>query len=446
MTCASVMLAEYVAPYDATVARKLVHEAGCVMMGKTNMDEFAIGSGCLDSAFGPCLNPWRSGLRFAHRPDVLTSESRLVSDSHVPGGSSGGSAVAVATGSVAAALGSDTGGSVRYPAALTGVVGFKPTYGSISRHGLVPLSHTLDTVGVLTRCVEDAQLVFQALAGFDPRDSTSVRGVQLESLASPAKLSQLRVGVSDDYLAAGMSAEVLDLMKETCDRLSDSGARVERVSLPHTKYASSCYTVLNSAEIASNFACFDGTEYGFRIREKTVVGGEHSHRMSCEELYEANRSHAFGDAVKGRIQAGNYFLLRDNYERYMRPAYQMRRVISRELQQTLVPHPSVDKCSEDHKVHVLLTPVTRGTALRCSDWLKQDNRQLAAQEDFCTQPANLSGMPAIAIPAAVSRDGLPLGLQLIAAPFQDNLLLSVARLMQQLFSFPSLHFFPEDRA
>ena len=427
------MLYDYISPYDSTVVRMLIHESGSLMTGKTNMDEFAIGSGNVDSAFGPCLNPWKSGLPFSHDPDCsLPSEStnQLEHDCYVPGGSSGGSAVAVATGSVFAALGSDTGGSTRYPAALTGVVGFKPTYGLISRHGLVPLSHSLDTVGILTRCVEDAQHVFQRLQGFDEMDSTCVRA-HLQPVSPDLDLKSVRIGVAEEYLVPGMSSEVLDLVNEMCNKLSNAGASVEKVSLPHTKYATSCYTILNSVEIASNFACFDGVEYGYRADEEAVAGGK---SMSREELFEVNRSQGFGDPVKGRIHAGNYFLLKDNYNKYVLPAYQMRRLILEDLMRVLK--------GKNECVDVILTPITRGTAHRCSDWITRDNRELAAQEDFCTQPANLSGLPAITIPCIIARNGLPLGLQLIASPLDDNLLLAVALQMQKLLNFHSLKFQP----
>lgn len=430
------MLHDYIAPYDATVVHKLIRASGSVMMGKTNMDEFAIGSGCMDSYYGPCFNPWKSGLRFAPDADSLPTESVNFdpSDCYVPGGSSGGSAVAVATGSVFAALGSDTGGSTRYPAALTGIVGFKPTYGLLSRYGLVPLSHSLDTIGILTRSAEDAQHVFDQLRGFDEMDSTSVPSDRIRPFNPDLDLSSIKFGVSDDYLVPGMSSEVVDLVKEMCNRLSNAGAKVVNVSLPHTKYATSCYTILNAAEIASNFACFDGTEYGFRVKEEVVSGGK---RLTREQLYELNRSEGFGDPVKGRIHAGNYFLLKENYVKFVKPAHQMRRLIWSELMQVL-SHDEADEC-----VDVILTPITRGTAHRCSEWITRDNRELAAQEDFCTQPANLSGLPAITIPCILSPNtGLPLGVQLIASPLEDNLLLSVGMQLQRLVNFPSLKFHP----
>lgn len=434
MTCASRILYDYVAPFESTVTQKLINESGAVMMGKTNMDEFAIGSGCMDSVFGPCLNPWLSGLPFSPGDDVPAVHD--ADECYVPGGSSGGSAVAVATGAVFAALGSDTGGSTRYPAALTGVVGFKPTYGLISRHGLVPLSHTLDTVGILGRCVEDVHLLFDRVIGFDDMDSTCLQESRLPPLDPQLSLSDVRVAVSDDYITADMSPEVVSLMDETCAMLSDAGASVKRVRLPHTKYASSCYTILNAAEIASNFACYDGIEYGFRVEEQAVVGSTRSQHLTREQLYDANRSQAFGDAVKGRIHAGNYFLLKDNYDKYMTPAFQMRRVISEELTRVL----RSGTTDETEGADVILTPMTRGTAHRCRDWKSMDNRELAAQEDVCTQPANLSGMPAITIPCKLSPNGLPLGLQLIASPLSDTRLLSVALQLQKLFNFPVLKY------
>lgn len=454
-TLASKMMSNFVSPYDATVTRRF-KEAGCVIVGKTNMDEYAIGSGNVDSDFGPSVNPWNSGLSFtisSHASDSFNNfdqgQNELLENFHVPGGSSGGSAVAVASGAVFAALGSDTGGSTREPAALTGIVGFKPTYGLISRHGLVPLSHTMDTVGIMTRYVEDASYVFDALRGFDELDSTSSQSQSLvtESFDRNLDLSGLRVGIPDEYFVSFMSDEVISLVTSVADKLSSLGCILSRVSLPHTQYASSCYTVLNRVELASNFSCYDGIEYGHRAKgkEKTIDDNNNNtdNVITLEELYLKTRSEGFGDAVCERIQAGNYFMLKSNYDNYVKPAFIARRKILEDFERVLYSKRNDD--NEKGKVDFLLTPMTVGPAKTIKEFKSKDNLELSAKEDIFAQPSNLAGVPAITIPASLSVDGLPLGIQLISAPFTDNFLLSVANQVEKILNFPSLKFISSQR-
>lgn len=453
-TLASKMMKNFVSPYDATVTRRF-KEAGCVIVGKANMDEYAIGSGNVDSDFGPSVNPWKSGLSFtisSHVSDSFNNcdqeQNELLENFHVPGGSSGGSAVAVASGAVFAALGSDTGGSSRQPAALSGIVGFKPTYGLISRHGLIPLSHTMDTVGIMTRYVEDASYVFDALRGFDELDSTSSQSQSLvtEFFDGNLNLSGLRVGIPDEYFVSFMSDEVISLVSSVADKLSSLGCILSRVSLPHTQYASSCYTVLNGVELASNFSCYDGIEYGYRAKEKEKTVDDNNNTdnvITLEELYLRTRSEGFGDAVSGRIQAGNYFMLKSNYDNYVKPAFIARRKIFEDFERVLDSKRNDD--NEKGKVDFLLTPMALGPARTVKEFKSKDNRELAAKEDIFSQPSNLAGVPAISIPASLSLNGLPLGIQLISAPFTDNFLLSVANQVEKILNFPSLKFITNQR-
>lgn len=458
------MLSSFVSPFDATVVRKMLRESGGVGVGKTNMDEYAIGSGCIDSFYGPSVNPWGTRLFSCKDGDRETPVEE--GDFFVAGGSSGGSAVAVASGAVFASLGTDTGGSNRYPAALTGIVGFKPTYGLLSRHGLIPLSHTLDTVGIMTRSCRDASLVFDCLRGFDESDSTSSRNQELVSaFQDDVDMTSVRIGVPQEYLSFdGMSQEVLDLIEEVSDLFVQLGSSVTRVSLPNTKYASSCYTVLNAAELASNFSCYDGIQYGHHSSHESE-----SSEKTRESLYAVNRSQGFGDAVKGRIQAGNFFLLKSNYESYVKPAHQARRLVYQDFvnvfrrrQDNNHPNESflflpeeinnndIKKMNREEinkeKVDILLTPMTRGPAKRYSEWRGRDNRELAANEDVLAQPANISGFPAVTLPVKVSlEERLPLAVQLIAPAFQDNFLLSVAQRLEERVNFPPLRFLADER-
>ena len=394
-TCGSRMLEDFTAPYNATVVQRCL-DGGAVMLGKTNLDEFAMGSGTLDSCHGATRNPW--------------CEEEWV----VAGGSSGGSAVSVATGVVAASLGSDTGGSVRIPAAWCGVVSLKPTYGRLSRHGLVPLVNSLDCPGILTRTVGDAATMLQCLEGEDSMDSTSLRCAPTQQLE--AGVQGLRVGVPQEFLCEGMSPEVVEVWSRVAELLEQGGAEVVPVSLPHTELAIPCYSVLNPCEVASNMARYDGLEYGLR-----AAGA-----ASTEDLYAQSRSQGFNEVVRGRVLAGNYFLLKENYSRYYLQALKVRRLI---LEDYLEAWRSVD---------LLLTPVTLTDAPTLDNFSSQDNRTQTALQDFCTQPINLAGLPALTLPAGLSARGLPLAVQLVGPRLGEGGLLGVGAWLETRLEFRGL--------
>ncbi|OTF77762.1 glutamyl-tRNA(Gln) amidotransferase subunit A, mitochondrial-like, partial [Euroglyphus maynei] len=298
------MLENYYPPFNATVVEKLF-DSGVTLMGKTNMDEFAMGSACSESYFGAAYNPWNSSLncKFCLKLDnpETVAESKPIDDKDcwfITGGSSGGSAVSVATGACFASISSDTGGSTRNPASRLGIVGFKPSYGLISRYGLIPLTHSLDVPGIMARNVNDVRLVFTSLHGHDPRDSTTV-DVELEDDKNP-DLNNLTVGIPVEYDVENLSPNISKAWKEAEYMLRDAGARIKQISLPHTKYSLACYSILNSSEVASNFACYDGIEYGYRTSQQD---------LNFEDLYISTREEALNDIVKSRIIAGNYFLL-----------------------------------------------------------------------------------------------------------------------------------------
>jgi aspartyl-tRNA(Asn)/glutamyl-tRNA(Gln) amidotransferase subunit A len=459
-TCASKMLFNYFPPYSATIVERL-QACGAILLGKTNMDEFAMGAGGVDSAFGPVVNPWRSDLPFK----VIDSEGRLLyancpdadqtasdcsveaaapwppnecldeqteldrlrllrpirNDWYVAGGSSSGSAVAVAVGACYAALGSDTGGSTRNPAARVGIVGFKPTYGVLSRHGLIPLAHSLDVPGLLGRTVDCVRIVFETMLGADVLDSTCVTqpNPPASEYSQPIDFRQIRVGIADEFQQAELSDAVREAWQKCADRLQLLGAQVERVSLPHVPAASSCYAVLNSCEVASNFACYDGVEYGFRDLCKPPPS-------STEQLLMDSRTNAFGDHVQKRVLTGNYFLLRQNRTKYYEPAAKVRRLMTQDFRRAF------------DKVDVMLTPVTRSEATLYSEWMQRTENERGPLEDLCTLPPSLTGLPALSLPVALSDQGLPISLQLIGPMASDFKLLAIARALEREMRFPRL--------
>ncbi|NXD66774.1 GATA amidotransferase, partial [Eolophus roseicapillus] len=416
-TCASEMLKGYIPPYSATVVQKLLDQ-GAVLLGKTNLDEFAMGSGSTDGVFGPVRNPWSYSRQY---------KEKLVPESHpegedsnwvITGGSSGGSAAAVSSFTCFAALGSDTGGSTRNPAAHCGVVGLKPTYGLISRHGLIPLVNSMDVPGILTRCVDDAAVVLGSLAGHDPKDSTTIQDnfkpFELPNLTDVSKLS---IGIPKEYHAPGLSSEILALWSKAADLFKNAGANVIEVSLPHTHYSIVCYHVLCTAEVASNMARFDGLEYGHRS----------DMNKSTESMYAATRREGFNDVVRGRILSGNYFLLKQNYENYFVKAQKVRRLIANDFMKVF-----------RSGVDILLTPTTLSDAIPYIEFIKEDNRTRSAQDDILTQAANMAGLPAISVPTALSERGLPVGLQFIGRSFQEKQLLTVAKWFENQVKFPMI--------
>ncbi|XP_072408786.1 glutamyl-tRNA(Gln) amidotransferase subunit A, mitochondrial [Chiloscyllium punctatum] len=415
-TCASNMLKGYIPPFNATVVQRLLDQ-GAVLMGKTNLDEFAMGSGSIDGIFGPVRNPWgyseQYRERFAH--DQKLEDSNWV----IAGGSSGGSAVAVASQTCFASLGSDTGGSTRNPAAHCGIVGFKSSYGLLSRHGLIPLVNSMDVPGIMTRCVDDISTVLGTLAGHDPKDSTTIQD-PFEPFELPDEIDvrNLSVGIPKEYHAPGLSSEVLKTWIKAADLFENAGARVFEVSLPHTQYSIVCYHVLCTTEVASNMARFDGLEYGHRSEIES----------STEALYAATRHEGFNDAVRGRILAGNYFLLKQNYDHFFVKAQKVRRLIANDFLKVF-----------GSGIDVLLTPTTLSDAFTYHEFIKEDNRTRSAQEDIFTQSVNLAGLPAVTVPTALSERGLPLSIQFIGRAFCDKQLLTIAKWFEQQMNFPHIN-------
>ncbi len=380
-TCASRMLENYNPVYTATCVEKIA-AAGMVMLGKTNMDEFAMGSSTENSAFGPTRNPW----------DL----------ERVPGGSSGGSAAAVAAGEAVWALGSDTGGSIRQPAAFCGVVGLKPTYGSVSRYGLVAFASSFDQVGPLTRDVKDAALMMQYLVGKDPCDTTSVAYPEAISIPEDRDLSGLRIGIVGELVGEGIDPGVLEVFNDAVARLEAAGAEVGEASLPHSEFALPAYYILAPAEASANLARFDGVRYGLR------AGG----MRGVTEMYEETRSQGFGDEVKRRIMLGTYALSSGYYEAYYGQAQKVRTLIVRDFEKALADF------------DLLISPTAPTTAFRLGE--KTGDPLTMYLSDICTIPVNLAGLPGISIPAGLS-EGLPVGLQIIGGPLSENSLLQAAR-------------------
>ena len=420
-TCASKMLLNYVPVYDATVYQRL-KDSGAVLIGKTNLDEFAMGSGTVDSYYGPTKNLWNSNV-VAKYYSCDTCEKERANESrenswHIAGGSSGGSAVAVATGTCYAALGSDTGGSTRNPASYCGLVGLKPTYGLVSRYGLIPLLNSMDVPGILTRTVDDAALILNAIAGPDEADSTTVRREYVPlNLPDTIDVSNLRVGIPKEYKLSNISPEIQECWDDVCEFLREGGASLSTVSMPHTSYSIMCYSVLNRCDVTSNFACYDGMEYGYRADESS----------SAQELYRKTRSEGFGNVVKNRILVGNYFLLEENYEKYFLKAMKMRRQISDDFDVVW-----------DSNIDVLLTPTTLTEAPDYNEFMTLDNQTQCLIQDYCTQPVNMAGIPAVNVPIKLSTTGLPLSLQLMAPAFHEECLLTVAKWIEQKVKFPKL--------
>lgn len=402
-TCASEMLRNFIPTYDATVYSRL-RAAGACLVGKCNLDEFAMGSGTVDSIFGPTRNPWQ-----------YNNE-----DWRIAGGSSGGSAVAVSSGACVAAIGSDTGGSTRNPAALCGILGLKPTYGLVSRYGLIPLVNSMDVPGILCRSVEDSAAILNCIAGPDPLDSTTIKKeFNPVVISDDFDLSKIKIGIPREYHCEGMSDEVLDTWRQVADLLENEKAIVKSVSLPHTSVSIAVYSILNQCEVASNMARYDGLEFGLRINKD----------YSTEELYASSRSQGFNNVVRWRIFAGNYFLLTRNYDKYFMKALKLRRLISDDFKNLF---------SGENAVDLLLTPTTLSDAPLYKDFVSKHNRDQCAFQDYCTQPANMAGIPAVSIPIRLSKNKLPLSLQLMGPCLSEELLLNVARRIESIVQFPSL--------
>jgi aspartyl-tRNA(Asn)/glutamyl-tRNA(Gln) amidotransferase subunit A len=386
-TCSSKMLGNFVPPYDATVVERL-KTAGIVMMGKGNMDEFAMGSSTENSAFFTTHNPW----------DLA----------RVPGGSSGGSAASVAAGEAIYSLGSDTGGSIRQPAGFCSVVGLKPTYGLVSRYGLVAFASSLDQIGPLTKDVTDCALVLNVIAGHDACDSTSVdRPVPDYTKSLVPDLKGLRIGVPKEYFVKGMENGVEQVIRQAIARLEELGAEVEwEVSLPHTPYALACYYIIAPSEAMANLARYDGVKYGFSAREADNMW----------DAMEKTRQYGFGPEVKRRIMLGTYALSAGYYEAYYLKAQKVRTLISREFAEAFT------------RYDALVTPTSPTVPFRIGE--KADDPLQMYLSDVCTLPVNIAGIPGISVPAGFA-DGLPVGMQILGKSFSEETLFRVAYAYEQ---------------
>ncbi|MGH8232453.1 MAG: Asp-tRNA(Asn)/Glu-tRNA(Gln) amidotransferase subunit GatA [Steroidobacteraceae bacterium] len=385
-TCGSRMLANFVSPYDATVVERL-RAAGAVMLGKTNMDEFAMGSSNENSYFGPVRNPWDRA--------------------RVPGGSSGGSAAAVAARLTPAATATDTGGSIRQPAALCGVTGFKPTYGRVSRFGMIAFASSLDQAGLLTRSAEDAALLLGAIAGFDERDSTSVElPVPDYSAALEQPLKGLKVGVLKEFFDKGLDPAVEQHLRAALEQLRSQGVMIKDVSLPHLPLSVPTYYVVAPAECSSNLARFDGVRYGYRCDKP----------RDLLDLYQRSRGEGFGAEVKRRIMTGTYVLSAGYYDAFYLKAQRVRQLISNDFEQAF------------HDVDVVIGPTTPTPAFELG--AKTSDPVTMYLNDIYTIGANLAGLPAISVPCGMVQ-GLPVGMQIIGPHFAEERLLNVAHRYQR---------------
>ncbi len=389
-TCGSRILKNYLPPYDAHVAEKLA-EAGAILFGKTNMDEFGMGSSTENSAFDYTRNPWNVD--------------------YVPGGSSGGSAALVAAREAAFALGSDTGGSIRQPASVCGVVGLKPTYGLVSRYGLIAFASSLDQIGPITRTVEDCALVLDAIAGHDPRDSTSVpRKKQSFRGFIGKEVSGFKVGVPKEFFEQGISQGVKETVLQAIDQCASLNVEVDNVSMPHSPYALSAYYIVATAEASSNLARYDGVQYGFR-----AGGSDH-----LIDLYRETRSQGFGQEVKRRIMLGTYALSSGYYDAYYLKALKVRSLIRDDFEKAFQTY------------DFILTPTSPTVAFKFNE--KIDDPLTMYLNDVYTTPANLAGVPAVSIPCGFSKD-LPVGLQVIGRPFDEGRMLQFCHALEQVLGF-----------
>ncbi len=393
-TCASKMLENFVPPYESTVTQKLF-DAGVVNLGKLNMDEFAMGSGNTNSYFGPVVNPYKK----------KNSDADLV-----PGGSSGGSAVAVAANLCAGATGSDTGGSVRQPASFTNTVGVKPSYGRCSRYGMIAFASSLDQAGFFAKNVYDAALLLKIASGYDVKDSTSCKKeVPDFNNLLKSDIKGKKIGIAKEYHLPGMPDEINQVKEKTIKLLEDRGAKIVEISLPHTEYGPEVYYIIASAECSSNLARYDGIRYGFRFEDKN---------LSLDELYKKSRSIGFGNEVKRRIFTGTYVLSAEFYDAYYKRALKIRRLITQDFDQAF------------SKVDAILTPATPNTAFPIR--LKEgDNPINTYLNDAFTIPANLAGLPAISVPSGFDNQGLPIGMQLMSNRFNEQVMFDIALALEE---------------
>jgi aspartyl-tRNA(Asn)/glutamyl-tRNA(Gln) amidotransferase subunit A len=383
-TAGSKFLENYTAVYNASVIEKL-EKMGAVFLGKTNLDEFAMGSSCENSAFFPTRNP--------HDLE------------RVPGGSSGGSAAAVAADMCVYALGSDTGGSIRQPASFCGIAGLKPTYGAVSRYGLIAYASSLDQIGPLAKNVADAKIVYEAIKGSDPLDSTSVNSEKENNL------NKLRIGVPKEYFAEGLDKEVEEAIKEAIETYKKLGAEIVEISLPMSEYALACYYIIAPAEASANLARFDGLRYGKTIKDEEAE--------KLIDIYLKNRTNGFGKEVKKRIMLGTYTLSSGYYDAYYKRALKTRTLIKQDFEKAF------------EKVDVILGPTSPCLPFKIGE--KSDDPMSMYLADIYTVSINLAGLPAISIPCGQSKSGLPIGMHLIGAPFEEEKLLSIASLFEKKY-------------
>ena len=385
-TCASRILDNFISPYDSTVVAK-VRSAGAVITGKTNLDEFAMGSSAENSAFFPTRNPWHL--------------------ERVPGGSSGGSAASVAADQCIAALGTDTGGSIRQPAAFCGIVGLKPTYGRVSRYGVIAFASSMDQVGPMTKDVRDCALLLEAISGHDPADSTSVNcPVPSYSKSLTGDIAGLRLGVPKEYFTSGLQWTVDEAVTDAIRQLEKCGAIIEEVSLPHAEYAMAVYYIIATAEASSNLARYDGMRYGHRAAGRDLA-----------ETYMLTRAEGFGPEVKRRIMLGTYALSAGYYDEYYLKAQKVRTLVCRDFD-TAFKH-----CD------AIVTPTSPSTAFKMGE--KIQNPLQMYLSDICTISINLAGVPAISVPCGLDREGLPIGMQVIGKHFDEPTILRVAYAYEQ---------------
>jgi len=390
-TCSSQILENFVPPYNATVVDKL-EGVDYICLGKTNMDEFAMGSSTETSAFGITRNPWNL--------------------ERIPGGSSGGSAAAVAAGEAILALGSDTGGSIRQPASCCGLVGLKPTYGRVSRYGLVAFASSLDQIGPIAKDVRDCALLMNSISGYDPRDSTSVNVEVPDFTAALAEdIRKIKVGVPVEYFVEGIGPEVELAVRKAINHLKELGAEIKEISLPHSEYCLATYYIIAPAEASSNLARFDGVQYGLRF-----PGSE-----NLLQMYQKTRGKGFGPEVKRRIMLGTYALSAGYYEAYYLKALKVRTLIKRDFDTAF------ETCD------AIVTPTCPTPAFKIGEKI-QDPLQMYLSDIF-TISVNLTGIPAISIPCGFSREGLPIGLQIMGKPFDEFTILRLAYAYEQTTSF-----------
>lgn len=382
-TAGSKILKDYVAPYNATCINKL-KEQGAIILGKTNLDEFAMGSSTENSAFGPTKNP-----------RDLT---------RVPGGSSGGSAASVAANLSVFALGSDTGGSIRQPVSFCGLVGLKPTYGMVSRYGLIAFASSLDQIGPITKTVEDCKIVFDAIKGEDKLDSTSVNNKQ-----KPKNIKDLVVGIPKEYFIEGTDPKVIELVKERIEKYKSRGVKIEEISLPHTEYALPCYYIIAPSEASANLARYDGIKYGFSANKDPSVD-------NLMDVYLKSRGEGFGKEVRRRIIIGTYALSSGYYDAYYLRAQKVKKLIKKDFDEAF------------KKVDAIFTPTSPTTAFKIGE--RSEDPLKMYLSDIFTVSVNLAGLPAISVPCG-NVDGLPVGFQVIGKPFEEDRIMEIAGMFKE---------------